>query len=159
MNEIKFSKNYKKLHNQNKATLLWLTVGKAIELHPDFIEYDTEGQYEIKKDQKYILLVFLGINGIPFTSLRKFNDENVRRFVGKENQEFNIVIEEVEKETLSQKAFLDVKESQEEPKHEKEIYLTKKEGLWYFISFLILFPIINVFVSIIVDVVFKFFNK
>lgn len=159
MNEIKFSKSYKKLHNQNKATLLWLSIVQGAELHPNFIEYDTDGKYQIKQEQKYIMLVFLGINGIPFTSLRKFNDENVRRFVGKENQEFDVVVEEVEKETLSQKAFLDVKESQEEPKQEKEIYLTKKEGLWYFISFLILFPIINVFVSVIVDVVFKFFNK
>lgn len=159
MNEIKFSKNFKKLHNQNKATLLWLSIVQGVELHPNFIEYDTDGQYQIKQEQKYIMLVFLGIDGIPFTSLRKFNDENVKRFVGKENQEFEIVVEEIEKETLSQKAFLDAKESQEEPKQEKEIYLTKREGLWYFISFLILFPIINVFVRIIVDFVFKFFGK
>lgn len=159
MNEIKFSKNFKKLHNQNKATLLWLSIVQGVELHPNFIEYDTDGQYQIKQEQKYIMLVFLGIDGIPFTSLRKFNDENVKRFVGKENQEFEIVVEEIEKETLSQKVFLDAKESQEEPKQEKEIYLTKREGLWYFISFLILFPIINVFVRIIVDFVFKFFGK
>ena len=157
MNEIKFSKNYKKLHNQNKATLLWLTVGKAIELHPDFIEYDTEGQYEIKKDQKYIMMVFLGINGIPFTSLRKFNDENVRRFVGKENQEFKIIVEEEKKE--EKVVLVEKKPCYENKQQKKEMYLTKKEGLWYFISFLILFPIINVFVSIIVDFVFKFFGK
>lgn len=157
MLEIKFSKNYKKLHNQNKATLLWLTVGKAIELHPDFIEYDTEGQYEIKNDQKYILLVFLGINGIPFTSLRKFNDENVKRFVGKENQEFKIIVEEEKKE--EKVVLAEEKPCSENKQQKKEMYLTKREGLWYFISFLILFPIINVFVSIIVDFVFKFFGK
>lgn len=157
MNEIKFSKNYKKLHNQNKATLLWLTVGKPIELHPDFIEYDTEGQYEIKNDQKYIMLVFLGINGIPFTSLRKFNDENVKRFVGKENQEFKIIVEEEKKE--EKVVLVEKKPCYENKQQKKEMYLTKKEGLWYFISFLILFPIINVFVSIIVDFVFKFFGK
>jgi len=154
MNEIKFSKNYKKLHNQNKATLLWLSIVTGAELHPNFIEYDTDGQYQIKQEQKYIMLVFLGIDGIPFTSLRKFNDSNAARFVGKENQEFDIVIEEMDKETLSQKAFLDAKETQEEPKQEKELYLTKREGLWYFISFLILFPIINVIVNIVVKIVF-----
>lgn len=150
MNEIRFNKNYKKLHNQNKATLLWLTVGKAVELHPDFIDYDTEGQYEIKQDQKYIMLVFLGINGIPFTSLRKFNNENVRRYMGKENQEFNIIVEEETKEEVCQKARLDVKE--EPKKEEKEIYLTKQEGMIYFFAFLALFPIINILIDIILKV-------
>ena len=147
--DIKFNRNYKKLHNQEYATLLWLSVVKGTELNPDFIEYDTDGEYQINKEQKYIFLIFLGTKGIPFSSLRKFNDENIKRFVGKENQEFKIIVEEMDKETLSQKAFLDAKETQEEPKQEKELYLTKREGLWYFISFLILFPIINVFVSII----------
>ena len=137
--------------------MLWLTVGKAIELHPDFIEYDTEGQYEIKKEQKYIMLVFLGIKGIPFTSLRKFNDENAARFVGKENQEFEIIVEEEKKEEKD--VLVEKKPCYENKQQKKEMYLTKKEGLWYFISFLILFPIINVFISIIVDFVFKFFGK
>ena len=75
MNEIKFSKEYKKLYGQKKAVLLAVArikidrSGKWDKL----LEYDTTAidgtRYEIKPGN-YIQLVFCGDEGIPFCTLR-----------------------------------------------------------------------------------------
>lgn len=80
MKEIIFKKNFKKLHNQEFALLLCIRVKFGKELCKEFIEYDTDNEYEIDKEQKYMILYFYGNKLIPFTSLRKFNNENVYKY-------------------------------------------------------------------------------
>lgn len=94
MKEIRFNHNYKKLHNQKTARLLSADFFYGKDLHKDFIEYDTEGQYKIEKDTTYLFLVFVGNNFFPFTTLRKLNKENIYKYVGCEGKIFNIVVEE-----------------------------------------------------------------
>lgn len=95
MKEIKFNHNYKKLHNQKKAKLLSFDFYYGKELNKDFIKYDTEGRYQIDKEQEYIKLLFRGDKGIPFTSLRKNNDENRKKYCGLTSDTvFKIVVEE-----------------------------------------------------------------
>ena len=71
--KIKFSHNYYKLHNQTKAQLISV---KSIVIDKDtpseLLEYDTTydgGRYELKNGD-YVMLVFLGNLGIPFTTIR-----------------------------------------------------------------------------------------
>lgn len=95
MQEIKFNHNYKKLHNQKTARLLSADFFYGKDLHKDFVEYDTEGKYEIDKEQEYIKLLFRGDKGIPFTTLRKNNDENRKKYCSlTADTDFKIVIEE-----------------------------------------------------------------
>ena len=73
-NTIKFSKEYVKLHGQRSAELLAVQrVSIPHGVSPELLEYDTEAtdgsRYELKPG-KYILLVFLGELGIPFTTIR-----------------------------------------------------------------------------------------
>ena len=70
--KIKFSHNYFKLHNQTKAQLISV---KKIVIDKDtpfeLLEYDTTydgGRYELKNGD-YVMLVFLGNLGIPFTTI------------------------------------------------------------------------------------------
>jgi len=74
MNKIKFSGEYRKLHGQTEATLLFVREIRIDSLTPKvFLDYDTTrtdgSTYELK-DGQYILLVFLGNLGIPFTTVR-----------------------------------------------------------------------------------------
>lgn len=96
--EINFDHNYKKLHNQHIAVLINVAAvdGANMKNKKGFVKYDTDGKYEIDEKEKYLYLVFVGINMIPFTTLRKNNLENVEKYVGAEGDYFKIVIEEKE---------------------------------------------------------------
>lgn len=98
--EIKFNHNYKKLHNQHLAVLVNVSAvqGKHLIKKEGFVEYDTDGKYEIDENEKYLYLVFVGINMIPFSTIRKNNMENVEKYVGQEGGFFKVVVEEEIKE-------------------------------------------------------------
>lgn len=92
MYQIKFNHNYKKLHNQKRAVLIKIMERHGVELTQKFVDYDTEGKYPIEKDTLYLVLVFLGETGIPFTTLRKSNTEN--RIKYDLQNAYEIVVEE-----------------------------------------------------------------
>lgn len=94
MNEIRFNKNYKKLHNQKEAFLVWKDVSYTERLNKEFIDYDTEGSYVLEEDKSYLMLYFVGDKGIPFTTLRKNNAENRKKYLDCElYTTFKIVVE------------------------------------------------------------------
>lgn len=96
--EIVFNHNYKKLHNQTSAGLVYIGILKSgnnfSKEFKEFIEYDTEGQYKIEEDTTYLFLVFVGNNYFPFTTLRKLNKENIEKYVGREGKIFKIAVKE-----------------------------------------------------------------
>lgn len=94
MHEIRFKHNYKKLHNQTKAVLIQTAILKGENIPKEFIEYDTDNKYKLNEKEDYLYLVFVGIKMIPFTTVRKLNIENVKKYVGYEGDYFYIVIEE-----------------------------------------------------------------
>lgn len=98
--EIRFKHNYTKLHNQEYAVLVNVSAvkGKDLKKKKGFVEYDTDGKYEIDENERYLYLVFVGIDMIPFTTLRKNNLENVEKYVGSEGDYFKIIIEEIKEE-------------------------------------------------------------
>lgn len=95
MIEIRFKKNYSKLHNQNYAFFMECYVLKGWELSDKFKKYDSDDEYEFKQDEKYMLLVFMGDEFIPFTTVRKYNAENILKYCSPEEtmKTFKIVIE------------------------------------------------------------------
>lgn len=80
METIKFNRNYKKLHGQTSAILVYKDVMFPEQLKKEFIEYDTEGAYEIV-DHSYLVLYFVGNKYIPFSTLRKNNAENRKKYL------------------------------------------------------------------------------
>lgn len=102
MNKIRFSKEYVKLHGQRSAELLAVSRVRIPDgVSSELIEYDTVAtdgsRYELKPG-KYILLVFLGELGIPFTTIRADTPPMKGRGQGKYeyycslvNQRFEIV--------------------------------------------------------------------
>lgn len=94
MQEIRFNNNYKKLHNQKTAVLAQTGAIKGNTIPEDFVEYDTDRKYKINRKGNYLYLLFIGEKMIPFTTLRKLNIENVKKYVGREGDSFNIVIKE-----------------------------------------------------------------
>lgn len=75
--QIKFSHKYPKLHEQTSARLLTLAIQNKSDLSEKFLEYDTayEGGHYPLKDGKYMVLVFLGNELIPFTTVRSYSEE------------------------------------------------------------------------------------
>lgn len=76
MRKINFSHNYMKLQDQTSATLLAvfpLKLSRNDESHTPLIAYDTAikggGNYKLRSGE-YVVLLFLGNNGIPFTTIR-----------------------------------------------------------------------------------------
>ena len=75
MNQIKFSKEYKKLYKQTSATLLLVRPIHITNETPytELLDYDTLAEdgtrYEIKNG-RWLQLVFLGNLGIPFCTIR-----------------------------------------------------------------------------------------
>lgn len=95
MQELRFSCNYKKLHNQKGANLIFVHCLQGKELSKDYIEYDTDNKYKIESKQNYLYLLFIGDKMIPFSTIRKLNQENEDKYINKlENRFFKIVIEE-----------------------------------------------------------------
>lgn len=80
MEQIKFNRNYKKLHNQNKAKLIRVGEIQGKDLCKEFVEYDTDNKYPIELNQFYLILYFIGNKLIPFTTLRKLNDNNLHYY-------------------------------------------------------------------------------
>lgn len=74
MNQIKFSKEYKKLHGQNCAMLLAvLPISLDIKQDKELIEYDTtavDGTHYPLKSGSYLQLIFVGDKRIPFCTIR-----------------------------------------------------------------------------------------
>lgn len=92
-----FNKNYTKLHGQSIAVLLTIT---EVEINDktylskdynDFVRYDTEPFFSTFDEGKYLHLSFLGDKGIPFTTLRKNNEENRKKYI--RNKFYQIKIE------------------------------------------------------------------
>jgi hypothetical protein len=96
--QIKFSHAYPKLHRQTSATLLDILLRDRSELTKNFIEYDTVyagGHYPLPSG-RYMVLLFLGNDLIPFTTVRSFSQEKFlyyNRYVGKI---FDIIIKPAE---------------------------------------------------------------
>lgn len=96
MKELRFNKNYKKLFNQCKARLIDSKLVTLDQLNKDFIKYDTdceEGGSFLFTEDLYLCLFFVGDKGIPFTTLRKFNEYNFRYYCDSEDTLFNVIIE------------------------------------------------------------------
>ena len=94
MKEIKFNRNYKKLYNQKKAVLVERLVVYPEELSQEFISFDTDGKYKLNMKQCYLVLYFIGNKKIPFTTLRKYNEENVKKYFNSIGEVFKITVEE-----------------------------------------------------------------
>lgn len=94
--EIKFNRNYTKLHGQTEARLLHVETHLGRALDPEFIKYDTDGKYTFEYSHRYICLYLVGNKGIPFSTLRKFNKTNVLKYFGQKGKLFKIVVEEEE---------------------------------------------------------------
>ena len=101
--KIKFSHNYYKLHNQTKAQLI--SVKKIVidkDTPSELLEYDTTydgGRYELKNGH-YVMLVFLGNLGIPFTTIRPANGRYGDKFINYQahiGELFDIIIKEEER--------------------------------------------------------------
>ena len=90
---IDFNSQYGKLHWQKKARLIYVELKSFSEFGIDFHAYDIEslslfgGTYL----GKYILLVFLGENNIPFTTIRKDDEEfKFQKYVWSLQKQFEI---------------------------------------------------------------------
>ena len=93
MKEIRFNRNYKKLHNQTEALLVKIIERQGKDLSEEFITFDTDNQYPIQPNQYYFIMFFIGNKMIPFTTLRKYNNENMKNYNNIGNV-FKIIIEE-----------------------------------------------------------------
>lgn len=98
MNEIKFSHNYPKLWNQKTGLLLRVTIrDRERDMSKSLIEYDTkyaEGKYYELKKGKYLHLVFLGNEGIPFSTIRRWTPDKEKYYLGLVGQELKIILME-----------------------------------------------------------------
>lgn len=93
-----FNKNYTKLHGQSIAVLLTITEVEITDKtflsydYIDFLKYDIEPYVPNFDKGKYLHLSLLGDKGIPFTTLRKNNEENRKKYI--RNKFYKIKIEE-----------------------------------------------------------------
>ncbi len=80
--KIKFSHNYPKLHAQKTATLMAVYFRNRDVLTDKFIEYDTafDGGHYPLPDNHYLVLVFLGDEMIPFTTVRRWTEEKEKYY-------------------------------------------------------------------------------
>lgn len=77
--EIKFDKNFIKLHNQTSAQLIDVKMVDLSEMNDndfnELIEYDCKADdgsyYSLNRNGHYTLLIFLGNKNIVFQTLRK----------------------------------------------------------------------------------------
>jgi hypothetical protein len=105
--EIKFSHDYPKLHYQKTARLLTIEIRHRDDLTDKFVEYDTiypvsctvgvyseekEAYYPLPKN-KYIILVFIGDELIPFTTVRRYTEERYRYYNSEIGKLFDVVVE------------------------------------------------------------------
>lgn len=98
--KIKFDNNYPKLKNQKQARLIaaFTDVTETILSYkfPDLLLYDTKRDdgryYKIDKGETYILLIFLGVDGFLFTSLRRQNKENLEKYCDSIGDLFSLIV-------------------------------------------------------------------
>ena len=91
--QIKFSHSYPKLHGQESALLVAVELRGRSDFSEKFIEYDTAfdgGHYPLPPAQ-YMVLVFLGNELIPFTTVRRWTEEKFRYYHNAIGQTFEIV--------------------------------------------------------------------
>ena len=98
MNQIKFSHDYPKLHGQRSAELLSVCIRDRGTLTDKFVDYDTTydgGKYPLPPN-KYLVLVFLGNELIPFTTVRRYTEEkyNYYDYCAETREHFTIVVGE-----------------------------------------------------------------
>lgn len=100
MKRIEFSHNFTKLHGTTKARLLeWQTKDSDF-IDGEAILYDTEyweggkRKFYYLKPGLYLRLLLMGENGIPFTTYRKANNENVAKYCDSIGEWFEIVVNE-----------------------------------------------------------------
>lgn len=103
LEQLKFKYYYPKLHHQKMAMLIYVsTVYERVSISdPDFIEYDNKYVYNTYGDYSYwdladppvLFLVFLGDKNIPFTTIRKCNEENMDKYYDNIGDWFEIVVE------------------------------------------------------------------
>lgn len=106
MRKIGFSHEYPKLAGQSKARLLYVgefTYDPHDERSRALIEYDTRtcngGRYDLRRG-RYVLLLFLGDKGIPFTTIRSrigmYGRDKWKYYNEHIGEEFEIVVKEDE---------------------------------------------------------------
>ena len=91
--QIKFSHEYPKLHGQESALLLAVELRGRSDFTEKFIEYDTAftgGHYPLPPAQ-YMVLVFLGNELIPFTTVRRWTEEKSRYYHNNIGKTFGLV--------------------------------------------------------------------
>ena len=101
LKEIEFDNNYPKLHKQETARLLMVIQDVSGALLNNeffqFMKYDTlrdDGLlYNIKNEENYMLLLFLGDKNILFSSLRKQNEENAILYAESVGELFKITVQ------------------------------------------------------------------
>ena len=89
---ISFSHRYPKLHGQESARLLSIELRDRCELSDVFVEYDTVfdgGHYPLPAG-RYMVMVFLGNELIPFTTVRRWTEEKFRYYKSGIGSFFNI---------------------------------------------------------------------
>lgn len=102
LKKISFNNDYPKLHNQATAELLLVINDVSGAMLNTICErvtkYDTlrnDGKYyHIDNNQDFMILVFLGNKGIPFTSIRKMNQENIDKYCDSVGEVFLIDVKE-----------------------------------------------------------------
>lgn len=82
MLQIKFSHKYPKLHGQESALLLAVELHERSDFTEKFIEYDTafEGGHFPLPPEQYMVLVFLGNELIPFTTVRRWTEDKFQYY-------------------------------------------------------------------------------
>jgi hypothetical protein len=106
MNEIKFSHNYPKLHGQKSARLLDILLMDRMQLSNSFVDYDTTyngGKFPLL-DNDYMVLIFIGNELIPFTTVRKFEAQKYAYYHNQLNEWFSVVVKSTEQPTLPAKS-------------------------------------------------------
>ena len=101
LKEIRFDNNYPKLHNQKHARLVMVIQGILGEMllknFPDLTFFDTlrddEIYYDIKPEESYMLLLFVGDKEIMFSTLRKQNEENAILYAESIGEVYKLKIE------------------------------------------------------------------
>ena len=90
--QIKFSHRYPKLHGQESALLLAVELRGLSDLTAKFIEYDTafDGGHYPLPPAHYMVLIFLGNEMIPFTTVRRWTEEKFRYYHSGIGKVFNI---------------------------------------------------------------------
>lgn len=103
--EIKFSHRYPKIHDQKTAQLLAVKTARRVEFTKEFIDYDTLfvkddegnfGGYFPLPEGNYIVLLFLGNEYIPFTTVRRFTEEKFKYYHSSIGKIFDIRIKKEE---------------------------------------------------------------